>query len=58
MKRYNIIVFASILGLLWTSYLLYNKGGGLSKSDIVIIILIIIFLAGLLRYFKKQKQNQ
>ena len=53
-NRFYILIYASVLGIIWTLYLLYCKKGYLSKTDYIIIGIIIIFITALLCYFKRK----
>ncbi|TCN49910.1 hypothetical protein D0809_24125 [Flavobacterium circumlabens] len=51
-NKIKILTIASILGLLWSIYILYTKRGGyLNSNDCIAIIITSLFVIGLVFYF-------
>ena len=54
-KKIKILIFGSILGILWSIYLLYNRRGGyLITNDWISIGVTSLFMVGLIFYFKNK----
>lgn len=56
-KRYQILIFAGIIGISYTIYSLQKRrGGSLINIDIFSILFVTLFVVGLIYYIKKIKQ--
>lgn len=58
-KRKKFLLVGSIIGLLWTIYLFYNRNNGhFSTNDIISIFVVIVFAIALSFYFKRKWERE
>jgi hypothetical protein len=56
-KKMKKIIIPSIVGLIFTGYLLYEQKGTFGKSEVIVLILTAITLFGIIFIINKMTKN-